>query len=136
MIGTLVIGLIIFALSAVFSLGYEGDEAPGPYCFRRCEGRRWKELFPGVPKDEIRRFLSIFVTSFGFRERDRLKFCPDDRVIDVYNAICRPMPSMDDMEMEEFFIRLEDTYGVDVGNGCKTNTTLGMLFRMAIEGKR
>ena len=136
MFGTLVIWLLLFVLVVICSCGYEGDEPPRPYRLRRCEGRQWKEQFPDVPKDEIRQFLSIFADSFGFRERDRLKFSPDDRVMDIYNAIYRPMPSVDEMELEGFFCRVEDTYSVDVVSGYKTNMTLGTLFRTAIGQKQ
>lgn len=135
MLGTLVIWFILFVLIVICSYGYDGDEAPKPYYFRRCEGRRWKEQFPDVPKDEIRQFLSIFVNSFGFREGDRLKFSPSDRVMDVYHAVYRPMPSVDNLELNEFFCRVEDTYGVDVVSEYGTNMTLGTLFRAAIGRK-
>jgi hypothetical protein len=138
MLGTLAVWLILFVLAAIVSDGYEGDETPKPYYFRHCEGRTWLRQFPGVPKEEMRRFLSIFVDAFGFRQKDRLKFSPDDRIMDAYNAIYRPMPSVDNMELEEFFCRVEDTYGVEVACVCahKTNMTLGELFMTALEGRQ
>jgi len=136
MLGTLVIWILLFVLAAICSYGYEGDNAPKPYYFRRCEGRTWLRQFPGVPKEEIRRFLSIFVDAFGFRQKDRLKFSPDDRIMDVYNAISRPMPSVDNMELEEFFCRIEDTYGMETAGVCNTHLTLGELLKAAIGGKQ
>ncbi len=128
--------LLLFVVAFVCSWDYEGDEAPAPYRFRTCEGLRWKRHFPQAPKDEIRRFLSIFVNSFGFREKDRLKFGPDDRILDVYHAVYRPMPSVDNMELEEFFCRVEDTYGIDSSQLWNGHLTLGELFVAAVSGKR
>ena len=136
MIGAAVFFLLMLAVAFVCSWGYEGDEAPAPYKFRGCEGRRWKKQFPEASKEEIRRFLSIFVTSFGFREKDRLKFSPYDRIGDVYGAAYGPHPFCDGLEMGEFFCRVEDTYGLDLANGNEMDTTLGALFKAATDGTR
>jgi aminoglycoside 6'-N-acetyltransferase len=39
-----------------------------------------------VPKDDIRAFLGTFAEGFGFRDRDELKFAPDDELLQVYRA--------------------------------------------------
>ena len=136
MIGALVFWLIILGLAAICGCGYSGDDVPRPYYFRRCEGRRWKKQFPEVPKEEIRRFLSIFVDAFGFREKDRLKFGPDDRIGDVYKAVYGPHPFCDGLEITSLFCDVEDTYSVDLEDGNAMDMTLGALFRSAIESKR
>ena len=122
--------LFLLLVAFVFRWNYEGDEVPEPYRLRGCEGLHWKRRFPQAPKDEIRHFLSIFVSSFGFREKDRLKFGPDDRIADVYHAIYRPVSWMDDMELEEFFCRVGDTYGIDP-KPLWNSLTLGDLFGAA-----
>ncbi len=54
------------------------------YWVRSCTRPEWKKRFPDSSKEQIRAFLAVFVDEFGFSRRKRLKFSPNDKVMDVY----------------------------------------------------
>jgi propanediol dehydratase small subunit len=66
------------------------------YWDRVCTGARWRRRFPQATKDEIRKFLNVFVDAFGFRKSRRLSFSPDDKIMDVYRALYPPKWSIGD----------------------------------------
>jgi hypothetical protein len=99
------------------------------YWSRACTGRLWRRRFPDASKAEIREFLDLFITAFGFSESRRLCFAPDDRVMDVYRTrYPHPKMSADSMELESFITRAEERYGVDLLPSWKEEVTLGDLF--------
>ncbi len=98
------------------------------YWSRSCMGRQWRRSFPDCSKDEIRAFLELFVDAFAFSSSRRLKFAPNDKVIDVYRALYPPGSSCDSMELECFLINLEKTYGEGLLNICTPENTLGDIF--------
>jgi|GEM_PF-1669006 len=101
------------------------------YWLRRCLGAEWKRQFPDASSEEIRRFLALFADAFLFRSRQRLKFSPSDRVMDIYHAVC-PGPLMaDSMELETLVGSLREEYGVDLLASWKEDVTLGDIFRLA-----
>ena len=98
------------------------------YWSRVCTGLRWRRRFPDATKAEFRGFLDVFVDSFGFNEKRRFCFAPDDKVMEVYRAL-NPIESWPDaMELEELTLRLEERYGVDFMAIWKEGVTLGDLF--------
>ena len=125
-------------LSAVFllvaSLGLARAEARRKrleiYWARTCRGAQWKRRFPKVPRGEIRAFLTLFVDAFGFEERRRLCFSPDDEVLGVYHALYAPEdgPQPDGLELEILVCKLRKIHGVDVVPLWREDTTLGQLF--------
>ncbi len=101
------------------------------YWSRVCTGFRWRRRFPEASKAEIRSFLDVLTSSFGFGDKWRLRFAPDDKVMDVYRAL-NPLEGMpDSLELEELTVRLEERYGTDFKAIWNKNITLGDLFRHA-----
>jgi propanediol dehydratase small subunit len=97
---------------------------------RSCTGRDWKRRFPEVPKEDIRDFLEVFVDGFAFSRKKRLKFNPDDKVMDVYQAKY-PTPGWpDSLELETFARNLERRYGFDLAKVFDEAMTLGRIFEM------
>ncbi|MFH1717320.1 MAG: hypothetical protein ABIF19_08225 [Planctomycetota bacterium] len=68
--------------------------------------------------------------AFAFSSRRRLKFRPNDKVMDVYAALYPPGSLCDSMELECFEMNLEKAYGEDLSGRFTSNTTLGDIFEM------
>lgn len=98
------------------------------YRKRPCSGRQWQRRFPDSPKQDIRSFLDSFTNAFGLPSRERLRFDPSDRLIDVYRALHPPGGIVDEMEFERLAIKLEDQYGTDAAVLTSPELTLGELF--------
>ncbi|MGD0518141.1 MAG: acyl carrier protein [Thermoguttaceae bacterium] len=97
---------------------------------RTCTGRDWKRRFPDATKDEIRRFLSIFINAFGFKSRQILKFHPDDKITDIYRALY-PLPfSADSLELVTLTMNVQKEYGLDLIEHFNQEMTLGQLFQL------
>ncbi len=95
---------------------------------RACGGFRWRRRFPHASKSEIREFLDIFVEAFGFRQRWRLYFAPDDRVMDVYRTLYPVRGTPDGMELESLVRDLRKRYGVDMLGSWREDITLGEIY--------
>jgi len=96
---------------------------------RGCAGFRWRRCFPGASKSEIREFLDIFIDALGFKERWRLCFRPEDRVMDVYRALHPPGRALaDGMELESLAQDLQKRYQVDILGSWREDITLADLF--------
>ena len=65
------------------------------YWSRACAGREWREVFPDADKDEIGKFLQLFVDAFAFRGSRKLQFRPSDKFLDIYRA-CYPVKGWPD----------------------------------------
>ena len=100
------------------------------YWARSCTGKRWKTLFPDIPKDDIRDFLEQFVDGFAFSSKKRLKFEPDDKVMEVYQSIYPQQGFADALELETFAINLEKKYGLKLENILNSEITLGQIFKL------
>ncbi len=103
-------------------------QALRPYWERVCAGIRWRRRFPESPKAEIRAFLDLFISEFGFGRRRRCCFLPEDRVMDVYHAIYPAGSAVDGMELEGFCENLKKRYGVDFAATWRENITLGEIY--------
>jgi len=105
---------------------------PAPYRQRQCAGRAWRRRFPDAPADQIRTFLACLVDGMAFAQTSRLKFRPEDPVLDIYKAIYGGrVPFGDAMECESFACNLSDAFSVDldVVQQCwRADVTLGELF--------
>jgi len=100
------------------------------YWSRSCTGRDWKKRFPNVPKKDIRDFLETFVDGFAFSSNKRLKFNPDDSVMDIYRALYPTSGWPDALELETFSINLRKRYGFELERVTDHNITLGKIFEL------
>jgi propanediol dehydratase small subunit len=98
------------------------------YWDRACMGIRWRRRFPDSTKTDIRKFLSTLVDAFGFRQSRRCCFSPDDRLMDVYRALYPPGSLSDNLELEDFGLKLKERYGVDLFTSWRDDITLGELY--------
>ena len=101
---------------------------PRPYRFRNCEGRGWRRTFPTASKDEIRSFLLMFVSAFAFADKDKLKFRPDDKILDVYRSLYPSRWLPDALEFETLAYDLKKQYALDLETIWSDDLTLGELF--------
>jgi hypothetical protein len=99
------------------------------YWQRACMGRVWQEASPTARSDDIRRFLLLFVNSFGFSQKRALRFAPADRLLDVYCALY-PLKNMPKraLEFDTFAKLLKATYGLDLARIWRQDITLGGVF--------
>ena len=98
------------------------------YWARSCTGRAWLNEFPAAQSDAVRRFLYLFVDSFGFSRKRALQFVPGDRPLAVYRALY-PLKSMPDaLEFEAFAKGVEATYGLNLIRIWREDITLGEVF--------
>jgi hypothetical protein len=99
-----------------------------PYWQRQCAGRAWRRTFPTASRDDIRRFLGLFVESFAFPDRRMLNFSPTDRVYEIYRAANPAEGWPDALELETLDLRLKSTYGIALRDCWSESLTLGELF--------
>ncbi|MCZ8076340.1 MAG: hypothetical protein O9341_19645 [Paucibacter sp.] len=119
------------ALGVLLWASRNGLKLPMPYRERGCQGAGWRQAFPTASKEEIRSFLSLFVDAFAFKAADRLKFNPEERVLDVYRALYPSKWAPDSLEVETLAKALRKTYNIDLGAIWSNATTLGELFSQA-----
>jgi hypothetical protein len=94
---------------------------------RDCAGRRWLRSFPGASKADIREFLGVVVDCFRLPGKYRLKFGPEERILDVYRAIhVTGMP--DSLELETFALELERRYQLKLESMWRADLTIGEVF--------
>ena len=127
----LIIGIIML-ISVAISIPFEIKRRRrlNRYWSRSCTGKDWKRRFPEVPKQDIRDFLEVFVDGFAFSSKKRLKFNPDDKVMDVYRALY-PSPGWPDtLELETFADNLLKKYKIDLSEIIAEDITFGEIFRI------
>ena len=88
-----------------------------------------------MSKEAIREFLEFFVKGFAFSSKNRLKFNPDDKIMDIYRALYPTEGWPDGLELETFSISLEKKYRLDLASVINDDLTLGQLFQMITEAK-
>lgn len=125
--------MILVAVGAgVFA--YSGDNSRiSQYWTRNCTGSEWRKQFPQASKDAIREFLECFIKGFAFSSKNRLKFNPDDKIMDVYRALYPNEGWPDALELETFSIYLEKKYRLDLASIFNDELTLGQIFKMTTE---
>ena len=130
-IAVIIAAILIIIVAAAFI-----DQIPKFYKLRNCQGIYWRRKYPNVSKKEIRNFLEIFVSAFAFKNKHRCKFNPDDKVMDIYNAI---YPSKflggDAMELEELADACKKEYEVDLNEIWNVDLTLGQIYDEIIRKK-
>lgn len=131
-----VIGVIVLAL-VLWEYFFGEKGLPSPYKTRDCTGSDWKKRFPGISNHDIRLFLTCLVDGMLFKESERLKFKPEDRVIDIYRSIYggkTPFFS-DALECESFLNNVVSEFNVDeegLYSFWQEDTTLGEIFEFVI----
>ncbi len=91
-------------------------------------GRAWKSVFPDSDKAEIREFLILFSDSFAFSRKDKLKFEPNDKILDIYREMYPSDLMADSLELETLAEDLEKKYNVTFDEFWSETLTLGELF--------
>ena len=107
----------------------------GEYELRPCQGRQWKKEFPNAKKEDIRKFLKSLVAGMDFLEEDKLKFCPNDELIEIYRSFYGgKTPFSDEMECERFILGLSDAFKMEPEKLTEPwkdeHVTLGHIFRI------
>ncbi len=137
--------LKIFFLAVVFLLftiyrtkiskpfGKERRKRLDRYLKRSCTESEWQRAFPEASEDSIRDFLESFIHGFAFRGKRRLKFIPDDKIMDIYKALypAKDWIGADALELETFSIILEGEYKINLADVLTDDLTLGQLFAVA-----
>ncbi|HBA85082.1 MAG TPA: hypothetical protein DCZ95_13410 [Verrucomicrobia bacterium] len=134
MTGSIQIGILLilgfFIALAIIPFERERKRRLALYWSRTCTGTEWHKRFPNVPKQDIREFLQTFVDGFAFKSINRLKFKPDDKVMDIYSALYPSTDWPDALELETFGRLLEEKYKLDLNKKEEPEITLGQLFEM------
>lgn len=123
---TLAVAGFLILLSALW-LKF-GTSLPRRYRARKCEGAQWRSAFPQATKDEIREFLLLFTSAFAFRDSERLKFSPHDRVWEIYRDLYPNRWVADAMELETLTDDLSAKYGIALSEIWSEKLTLGDVF--------
>ena len=124
-----IIAIVVFAAVIFMLADMNTRRIMSRFIERGCAGFRWRRRFPDASKTEIRDFLDIFIESFDFKQRWRLCFRPEDRVLDIYRTLYPPGRSLaDGMELESFVQDLQKRYRVDILGSWREDITLGDLF--------
>ena len=109
----------LFIAAAVILISFFGyreySTGTSPYRGRGCNGKAWKIAFPKAKNDSIRKYLDCFVDGMGFSSKVKLKFHPNDQVIDVYRSLYSgKTPAGDNMECETFLENLSISFGIEM----------------------
>lgn len=129
-----IIFVSISALIGYIMVERKQQEGLARYWARRCAGTKWKRRFPLASKNEIRAFLGMFTDAFAIRPNRRMCFEPDDRVMNVYEAIYPPGWALAGaFELEDFVQEIKRRYGVNVTPFWNDAITLGELFNLTMK---
>ncbi|WP_206207984.1 hypothetical protein [Ahniella affigens] len=112
---------------------FHGGRLPREYRERSCQGRGWRKAFPLATKQQVREFLSVFVSAFAFDECERLKLSPADQVLNIYRAQYPSRLQPDAMELETLALDFERHYRQRLEMLWNDDLTLGDLFRHTLE---
>jgi propanediol dehydratase small subunit len=123
-----VLGVLI--LVSVLWLRF-GTSLPKRYQSRKCKGAQWRRAFPESTKHDIREFLLLFTAAFAFRDSEKLKFSPNDRVWEIYRDLYPKRWVADALELETLTDDLNAKYGIALGEMWSEKLTLGEVFACA-----
>jgi hypothetical protein len=126
--GTAAIVITLVFIAAAVWFGRNGVPLPEQLRSRSCQGAGWRRTFPSSSNQDIRSFLSVFVTAFGFHERHRLKFNPGDSILGIYRAMYPHKWQPDGLELETLEASIDKKYGVRLSEVWNEGLTLGELF--------
>ena len=128
--------LILILLAALLLAGaIWGGNVPKHYSSRICTGKDWRRAYPESPKQEIRRFLLLFVEAFAFKDAHKLRFQPDDRILDIYTATVGKW-GVDSLELETLADSVQKEYGLNLSLVWRENLTLGELFSLVANAQQ
>jgi len=103
------------------------------YRGRKCAGKAWKKEFPNASKESIREFLECLVDGMCFSSKIKLKFHPNDQVLDIYRSLYfGRTPAGDNMECETFLENLSASFSIEhdeLLNFWHEEVTLGELYK-------
>jgi hypothetical protein len=125
---SIAIALIVVFIGSWAWLNRNGELLPLPFRERSCQGSGWRQAFPMAPKQDIREFLLMFIGAFGIREREKLKFNPNDRFFAVYRARYPSKLMPDTLELETLVKSVQSKHGVELEEIWSEELTLGELF--------
>ncbi|MCY1244847.1 hypothetical protein D3C86_1612960 [compost metagenome] len=121
--------LLLFFVATLLAWGSKfSGQLPKAYHARSCQGRGWRRAFPTASKQEIREFLSFFVETFAYNDREKLKLAPADEILKLYRAQYPSFMQPDAMELETLARELGRRHGLELEVLWKDNLTLGELF--------
>jgi hypothetical protein len=124
----IIVLICIFSFLALLISAKYAAGLPRPYSSRSCEGRGWRRAFPTASKNEIRSFLLLFVSAFAFADKDKLKFRPDDKILDIYRSLYPNKWMPDALELETLVSKLQKQYTLELEPIWSDQLTLGELF--------
>ena len=101
---------------------------PKKYRNRKCMGRNWKKSFPNTPNEEIRKFLILFTDAFAFSNKNKLKFEPEDKLLEIYRELYPSKWMPDSLEVETFAEYLEKEYRINFNEMWHEELSLGEVF--------
>jgi hypothetical protein len=131
--------LILLLVVAIVGLAFWavrfGGRLPKAFRGRSCQGRGWRSAFPSASKQQIREFLSLFVTAFAFNEREKLKLNPSDPLLRIYRALYPHRWQPDALEFETLSHELRSRYALDFAGIWNEELTLGELFAHTLNTK-
>jgi propanediol dehydratase small subunit len=70
----------------------------------------------------------LFTAAFAFRESEKLKFNPDDRIWEIYRDLYPNRWVADALELETLTDDLNAKHGIALGEIWSENLTLGEVF--------
>jgi len=70
----------------------------------------------------------MFMHAFAFKEKDKLKFGPKDKISDIYRALYPKQWMPDALEFETLAKSVRREYDLDFSTIWNENLTLGELF--------
>ncbi|TGU72436.1 hypothetical protein E4633_09025 [Geomonas terrae] len=126
-----IIILIVVAIGASIFANLDTKKQLENFWSRGCSGAEWRRQFPQATKESIREFLECFVEGFAFDNKERLKFTPNDKIMEIYRALYPTEGWPDALELETFAINLEKKYRFDLAGVFTEELTLGQIFKMA-----
>lgn len=124
---TAIAGLILLA-SILWAVVF-GGRLPQPFHDRTCQGKGWRRAFPSATKQEIREFLALFVEAFAFSNNEKLKFSPEDQILQIYRALYPSKWAPDALELEALAQNIEAKYSLKLESIWHEHITLGELFK-------
>lgn len=125
-----IITICLIILAIVILACLLGGRLPERYHNRRCQGKNWHLAFPSASKEEIRSFLSDFIESFAINDMDQLKLNPEDKILDIYNALNPHKWTGDALEIETLAVSIEQKTGLNFESIWNENLSLGELFSL------
>jgi propanediol dehydratase small subunit len=124
---------VVLILAALAWAAFHGWQSPETLRYsvryRPWQGRAWRSTFPTASRKDIRDFLSVFASSFSFRESERLHFRPDDDVLGIYRAEHPTRRLPDAQELDTLAKALRERYGLMLDEIWHDGLTLGGLFQ-------